>query len=132
MSMAHSLEVRVPYLDHRLLEFAARPSRRELKLRGMERKHLLKRAVRDLLPASFFSRRKMGFSAPLTVWFRNELRDFVEAVLSRDAVERAGVLRYDAVRHVLDRHYARKANNDNVIWALVMFGLWHASYVETR
>ena len=129
VSMAHSLELRVPYLDHRLLEFGATIPP-ELKLRGMERKHLLKRAVRDLLPESFFSRRKMGFSAPLAVWFRNELRDFVEGVLSRDAVERAGVLRYDAVRDVLDRHYARKANYDNVIWALVMFGLWHASYVE--
>lgn len=131
VSMAHSLELRVPYLDHRLLEFAATvpPG---LKLRGMERKHLLKRAVRDLLPASFFRRRKMGFSAPLAVWFRNELRDYVEGVLSREAIERAGVLRYGAVRDILDRHYARKANYDNVIWALVVFGLWHARYVEAR
>ncbi|HEX2485071.1 MAG TPA: asparagine synthase (glutamine-hydrolyzing) [Myxococcota bacterium] len=128
VSMAHSLEVRVPYLDHRLLEFAARipPA---LKLRGMERKHLLKRAVRDLLPESFFKRRKMGFSAPLAVWFRGELRGFVEDVLSPQAVADAGLLRYDAVRRILDDHYARRANHDNVIWALVALALWRASYV---
>jgi asparagine synthase (glutamine-hydrolysing) len=131
VSMAHSLELRVPYLDHRLLEFAATIPP-ELKLRGMERKHLLKRAVRDLLPESFFTRRKMGFSAPLAVWFRSELRGFVEDVLSRSAVERAGLLRYDAVRRILDDHYARRANYDNVIWALVVLGLWHASYLEGR
>ena len=50
-------------------------------------------------------------------------------MLSRDAVEAAGILRYDAVRRLLDDHYARRANYDNAIWALVVFGLWHASYV---
>ena len=77
--MAHSLEVRVPFLDHELLEFAARIPP-EYKLRGMERKHVLRRAVRDLLPASFFDRRKMGFSAPLAVWFRDDLREFRPAM----------------------------------------------------
>jgi asparagine synthase (glutamine-hydrolysing) len=68
----------------------------------MERKHLLKRAVRDLLPESFFERRKMGFSAPLAVWFRGELRDYVEDVLARPTIESSGVFRYDAVRRILD------------------------------
>ena len=123
MSMAHSLEVRVPFLDHELLEFAARiPA--ALKLRRMERKHLLKRAVRDLLPEDFFTRRKMGFSPPLTVWFRGELRPFLEDVLSQRRIEDAGVFRYTAVRRILDDHYARRANYDNQIWALVTFMTW--------
>ena len=127
--MAHSLEVRVPYLDHRLLEFAARiPA--QLKLRRMERKHLLKRAVRDLLPESFFHRRKMGFSAPLAVWFREELRDYVEDVLARPAIEAGGVFRYEAVRRILDDHFARRANYDNLIWALLVFALWQADYLR--
>jgi asparagine synthase (glutamine-hydrolysing) len=131
VSMAHSLEVRVPYLDHRLLEFAARiPA--PLKLRRLDRKHLLKRAVRDLLPDSFFHRRKMGFSAPLAVWFRDELRDYVEDVLSASAVASAGVFRYDAVRRILDDHYTRRANHDNLIWALLAFALWHADYFGNR
>jgi asparagine synthase (glutamine-hydrolysing) len=131
VSMAHSLEVRVPYLDHRLLEFAARiPA--ALKLRRLERKHLLKRAVRDLLPESFFHRRKMGFSAPLAVWFREELRGYVEDVLARPAIEAGGVFRYDAVRRILDDHYARRANYDNLIWALLVFALWQADYLRGR
>ena len=62
--------------------------------------------MRDLLPDSFFRRRKMGYSAPLAVWFREELRDYVEDVLSPSAVASAGVFRYDAVRRVLERHGA--------------------------
>jgi asparagine synthase (glutamine-hydrolysing) len=129
ISMAHSLEVRVPFLDHELLEFAARipPG---YKLRGMERKHVLKRAVADLLPESFFRRRKMGFSPPLTVWFRNELRSFVEDTLSESAIRRAGVFRFPAVRRLLDAHFARQGNYDNQIWALVTFMLWYREYLE--
>lgn len=129
ISMAHSLEVRVPFLDHELLEFAARipPA---YKLRRMERKHILKRAVADLLPREFFRRRKMGFTPPLTVWFRNELRDFVEDTLNKSAISQTGVFRYDAVRQILDAHFDRRANFDNQIWALITFTLWHERYLE--
>jgi asparagine synthase (glutamine-hydrolysing) len=128
MSMAHSLEVRVPFLDHELLEFAARlpPS---YKLRGLERKHILKRAVRDLLPESFFRRRKMGFSPPITVWFRNQLRPFAEDTLSESAIGEGGVFRYAAVRRLLDAHFARRANYDNQIWALITFMLWQREHL---
>jgi asparagine synthase (glutamine-hydrolysing) len=128
MSMAHALEVRVPYLDHRLLEYAATIPPR-LKLKGMERKHLLKRAVADLLPASVLDRGKMGFSVPLTVWFRSELRSFVEDVLSQGAVRDVGVFHYPAVRRLLDEHFALRANHDNQIWALLTFMLWHRAYL---
>ena len=128
--MAHSLEVRVPFLDHKLLEFAARipPG---YKLRRMERKHILRRAVRDLLPKSFFERRKMGFSPPMTVWFRGELRSFVEDTLSETAINDAGVFQYAGVRSLLDDHFARRANYDNQIWALIVFMLWHGDYIAS-
>ena len=128
MSMAHSLEVRVPFLDHHLLEFAATipPG---WKLRGMERKHILKEAVKDLLPPAFLRRRKMGFSLPLTVWFRNELRPYVEDVLSERAIRDAGVFNYPAVRAILDDHFSRRANHDGQIWALIMFTTWHDAYI---
>jgi asparagine synthase (glutamine-hydrolysing) len=130
MSMAHSLEVRVPYLDHPLLEFAARipPS---LKLRGMQRKHILKRAVADLLPPGFLTRRKMGFSLPLAVWFRNELRPWVEDILSERAIREAGVFRYEAVRRVLDDHFAHRASYDNQIWGFVTFMTWYRDYIAS-
>jgi len=128
MSMAHSLEVRVPFLDHRLLEFAACIPPRH-KLAGMQLKHVLRRAVADLLPPDFFRRRKMGFSAPLGLWFREDLRDFVEDTLSREAIARTGTFRYAAIRGILDDHYARRANYDNQIWALITFTLWHQDYI---
>jgi asparagine synthase (glutamine-hydrolysing) len=128
MSMAHSLEVRVPFLDHKLLEFAARiPA--HYKLRGMKLKNVLKVAVRDLLPEDFFTRRKMGFSAPIAVWFREELRPFVEETLSPEALRRVGVFRPEAVRAILDQHFERRANHDNVIWALLSFMVWHERYI---
>ncbi len=128
MSMAHALEVRVPFLDHVLLEYAATIPP-ELKLRGSERKHILKRAVADLLPPSVLDRRKMGFSVPLTIWFRNELRSFLEDVLSEEAVRAAGVFHYPHVRRVLDEHFSRRANHDNQIWGLLTFMLWHRDYI---
>ncbi len=105
MSMAHSLEVRVPFLDHRLLEYAATIPP-ELKLRGMERKHILKRAVRDLLPPEILNRRKMGFSVPLTVWFRGELRRSSRTCSPspRFATWASSTIRQ--VRRVLDDHFA--------------------------
>jgi asparagine synthase (glutamine-hydrolysing) len=128
ISMAHSLEVRVPFLDHQLLEYAATIPP-ELKLKGMERKHILKLAVADLLPPELLNRKKMGFSVPLTVWFRHELRPFVEEVLSERAVREVGVFHYPAVRRVLDDHFAMRGNLDNQIWGLMTFMLWHQDYI---
>jgi len=129
ISMAHSLEVRVPFLDHELLEYAATIPP-ELKLRGMEKKYLLKQAVSDLLPASILNRRKMGFSVPLTVWFRRELRPYVEEVLSAEAIQQVGIFDHGAVRRLLDDHFALRANLDNQIWGLITFMLWHQDYID--
>jgi len=130
ISMAHSLEVRVPFLDHKLLEFAARIPPR-YKIKGMRLKHVLKQSVADLLPDGFLERRKMGFSAPIAVWCRNELREFSEDTLSRSAIERAGVFKYSAVRRILDDHFERRANNDNQIWALISFTRWYDEYISS-
>jgi asparagine synthase (glutamine-hydrolysing) len=130
VSMAHSLEVRVPFLDHELLELAARIPARH-KISGLERKYVLKRAVRDLLPDDFFTRRKMGFSAPTAVWFREGLRDFVEDTLDEKAIVEAGVFEPGAVRRILDDHQSRRANHDNAIWALLTFAIWHREYIST-
>jgi asparagine synthase (glutamine-hydrolysing) len=95
----------------------------------MEKKYILKRAVADLLPPAAMNRRKMGFSVPLTVWFRSELRPFLEEVLSARAVQEAGVFAYPAVRRLLDEHFALRANHDNQIWGLLTFMLWHRDYL---
>jgi asparagine synthase (glutamine-hydrolysing) len=131
ISMAHSLEVRVPFLDHVLLEYAATIPP-ELKLHRMERKAVLKRAVAPMLPPGFLKRRKMGFSAPIAVWFRDALRPFVEDTLSERAIRDAGVFRYPTVRRILDDHFSRRVNADNQIWALITFTLWHQEYIASR
>jgi asparagine synthase (glutamine-hydrolysing) len=94
----------------------------------MRLKHVLKEVARDLLPESFIDRRKMGFSAPLAVWFRGELRGWVEEVLAPTELARAGVFRPEAVRALLDRHFDRSANLDNQIWALIAFTVWHREH----
>jgi asparagine synthase (glutamine-hydrolysing) len=71
----------------------------------------------------------MGFSVPLTVWFRKELRTFVEDVLSPAAIQDAHVFHYPAVRRLLDDHFACRENHDNQIWGLITFMLWHREYL---
>ncbi len=127
--MRHSLEVRVPYLDHVVLElFAQIPP--ELKLRGMEKKYLLKQIGYKLLPREVVDRPKKGFSVPLTVWFRDELKGFVEYVLSKKNVERTGLFNYEEVRRILDDHFSRRANFDNQIWALLNLVRHHQLYFQ--
>ncbi len=127
--MRHSLEVRVPHLDDIVLElFAQIPP--ELKLRGMEKKYLLKQIAYKLLPREVIDRPKKGFSVPLTVWFRGELKGFVEYVLSKKNVERTGLFNYEEVRRILDDHFSRRANLDNQIWALLNLVRHHQLYFQ--
>jgi asparagine synthase (glutamine-hydrolysing) len=128
MSMAHSLEIRVPFLDYVLLEFMAKVPP-EYKLKGFSKKHFLKYAFRGILPANIIRRRKQGFSVPLALWFRNDLRHFVEQILSKTRVERTGFLKYEGIRSTLDDHFGFKRNNHAQIWALLVFVLWHEAHV---
>jgi len=130
-SMAHSLEVRSPFLDHEVVEFAARLPV-DLKLRGETSKYLLKRALASRLPADVLERRKMGFGVPIEYWLRHELRDFSrDVLLGRRATER-GVFEPAAVERLLDEHAAAKPNRHTEIWALLMLELWHQAFIDRR
>lgn len=123
LSMAHSVEVRPPFLDHRLIEFAATiPG--ALKIRNGREKHILKEAVRGLIPQEVIDRRKEGFVLPVDHWLLNNLRDMVEKTLAPERLAAHGLLRPEAVRALLDAHYARAANHGPRIWNLMMFQLW--------
>jgi asparagine synthase (glutamine-hydrolysing) len=129
MSMAHSLEVRAPFLDHELLEFAATiPS--HLKLRGMTKKYLLKQAFAPLLPAEVLTRKKKGFSIPLAVWFRGALKPFLLDWLGEARIKRLGVFDERAVAALIAEHMDHRENHENKLWALLMFVIWHALYME--
>jgi asparagine synthase (glutamine-hydrolysing) len=125
--MAHSLEARVPILDPVVAELAfALPTR--LKVRGLEKKRLLRRAVAPLLPRAILEGKKRGFSAPIGNWLRNELQPLAREVLSPADLRRQGFFEPDAVTRLLDEHAARRADNSRKIWAVLTFALWFDRY----
>lgn len=128
MSMAASIESRVPFLDHKLVEFTAKlPAR--MKLRGRETKWILREAMRDRLPAEILNRPKMGFPVPVGRWFRGEFRHIVdEYVLSEQALER-GIFNADFVREIAARHNAGE-NHDERLWFLVNFEMWQRQFID--
>jgi len=128
LSMAHSVEVRPPFLDHRLAEFAATlPG--SLKIRGGRVKHILKEAVKDLLPADLLARPKEGFIMPINEWLLSKLKSYVQATLAPERLARHGLFRISAVEALLDEHYSQRANRGNQIWNILMLQLWWERYV---
>ncbi|HQX56375.1 MAG TPA: asparagine synthase (glutamine-hydrolyzing) [Pyrinomonadaceae bacterium] len=128
MSMAASIESRVPFLDHKLVEFAARMPR-EMKLRGNTTKWILREAMKGILPAEILDRPKMGFPVPVGNWFRGEFKHIVEEyVLSPRTIER-GIFDERFVRALVARHQAGE-NHDERIWALVNFEIWQRRFFD--
>jgi asparagine synthase (glutamine-hydrolysing) len=126
MSMANSLEVRAPFLDYRIIEFAARlPS--AWKIQGNRKKIILKRAFGQLLPDRILHRQKHGFTVPLDAWFRGELREMGEASLLGSAAL-AQYLDLHEVGRVWREHQSGAANHGSVLWSLLMFALWQQEY----
>lgn len=127
VSMAHSLEVRVPFLDREVVDFFSRVPA-EMKLRRGKKKYLLKRAAETLLPRSVIYRPKKGFSLPLAVWFRGPLKAYTEAVLDERKLAGGGLLRPPYVRRLLDEHCSGRANHEEKIFALLSFVTWQRIY----
>jgi len=129
MSMAHSLEVRVPLLDHRLVEWMSQvPSSQ--KVHGLNLKYLFKRVARELLPAAIVDRRKAGFHVPIPGWLKNELRPLVEEQLGPSVLARQEIFDPAYVQRLLADHRAGRNNYSRNIWGLLMFGLWYDHYIE--
>ena len=131
MSMAASLEARVPLLDHRLVEFAATLPPR-MKVKGVARKYLLKKVARDLLPAPILERPKKGFPIPMGSWLRSGAREFARDLLSPATVERRGLFSPTVVARLLDEHEAGTAQHGPVLWALLSVELWHRVFVDQQ
>lgn len=129
VSMANSLEVRSPFLDHKLVEFAAQiPS--SLKLKGLTTKYILKQALRKLLPKEIIQRRKEGFGVPVSRWFQNEIRDYTyNLLLSKPSIER-GYFRPEAIKEMLNEHASGKIDHGQRIWVLLNFELWHQAFID--
>ncbi len=129
MSMATSLEARVPFLDHRLVDFAfTLPG--AWKWQGGRGKHILRDAFGDALPASVTRRAKAGFPVPIARWFREDLKDFVADTLLGDSVGRRGVLNPVEVRRMVEAHAAGRRDYRREIWTLLNLELWYRIFID--
>jgi asparagine synthase (glutamine-hydrolysing) len=123
MSMAHSLEVRPPFLDHRIAEFAARLPE-DLKIHGSELKFVLRELMKDKLPAAIMKRGKEGFDIPAHHWMRTTLRSLLTETLSESNVRASGLFHWPQVELVLRAHLERRANLGYHLWGLLILFLW--------
>jgi len=129
MSMAASIESRVPFLDHPLVEFAARlPDR--MKLRGMTTKYVLRQAMRDHLPPEILSRKKMGFPVPVGAWFRGAFRPLLDEFVLGDRALSRGLFEPAALRALVGRHVVAGENHSERLWALVTLEMWQRIFLD--
>jgi asparagine synthase (glutamine-hydrolysing) len=123
ISMAHSLEARPPFLDPRIVDFAARlPD--SMKIRGLKSKYVLRHLMKDKLPHKVLSRRKIGLDIPIHDWFRGPLRDFLLDTLSKDSINQTGLFHWPAISGMLDAHLKRKVNVGYHLWGLMILMIW--------
>lgn len=128
-SMANSLEVRCPFLDHKFMEFVASIPF-EYKLNGRIKKYVLKKAFSGIIPEEIFSRRKTGFGIPASRWFRHDLKEYIsDVLLSRKSLER-GYFKPDAIKTLLSKHVSGRVDHSNKLWTLLMLELWFREFID--
>lgn len=130
-SMSVSLEARSPFLDHRLMEFAASIPEK-MKLRRLTTKYLLKRVLKKIVPEENLTRSKMGFGVPIGYWFRGTMQPFLrETVLSSKALAR-GLFKPEAVRAIIDEHVENRIDHSHRLWTLLMLELWFNRFIDSH
>jgi asparagine synthase (glutamine-hydrolysing) len=129
-TMTHSLEARVPYLDHRFVEFCARLSPAQ-KIRGTTHKHILKRVAGRYLPAAIVHRGKQGFVMPLTEWLAGRLRHELDEHLGPGGLARRGLFREGALERLQDEHRRGRRNHAGRLWALLILERWFRRYAPS-
>lgn len=128
MSMAASIESRVPFLDHKLIEYTATMPER-MKLRGSTTKYVLRESMKNVLPAPILSRSKMGFPVPIGAWFRGPYRHIVEEYVTSDRALSRGIFNADYVRNLVERHQVGEDHTER-LWSLVNFEIWQRQFLE--
>lgn len=128
-SMANSLEVRCPFLDHEFVSLAVSIPN-SLKLRNGESKYILKKAFAKVLPDRILKRKKMGFSIPIDRWFRTDLKEFSEEILLHDRRNVDSFFNRSFLKHLLDSHASGENNHGTLLWLLLNFVLWHRMFIE--
>lgn len=131
MSMLHSLEVRVPFLDHKFVEFCARiPA--EMKVKWLKKKYLLRKAVGPMLPREVVTHRKQGFVGPMAQWLKTDLKNTVLEKLNEASLAKHGLLNWNTVDRILKEHFSGKEIHDRLIWSILIFQAWYEMYIEKK
>jgi asparagine synthase (glutamine-hydrolysing) len=127
--MANSLEARSPFLDHHVIEFAASLPE-NLKLRGLTTKYILKRVLKQLLPAENLKRPKQGFGVPVGHWLRGGMQGFLRDTLLSDRFARRNLFRPDEVRRMVELHTRGERDYTSQLWTLLMLELWFERFID--
>ena len=131
MSMAVSLEVRSPLLDHKLIEFMATVPTR-LKLKGLTTKYILKKSVDHLLPKEIIHRNKQGFSAPIASWMKHELKSQVGDYLLSENSQSRNYFDQEYIKRLINDHQNGRSDFTRKIWALLSFEVWHRTFLNGK
>lgn len=129
MSMAHSLETRVPMTDNEVTAFMSRVSPR-FKLPGLKTKYIMRRALRGILPAAILKKKKVGLEMPYSAWFKNELKDLLLSYCDAKRISETGLFRPEAVKSLIAEHLANRCDHGRALWGLVNFMVWHELYIR--
>jgi asparagine synthase (glutamine-hydrolysing) len=129
MSMATSVESRVPFLDHKLVEFTSGLPQR-LKLRGWTTKYVLRESMKGLLPEAILSRPKMGFPVPIGAWFRGAYSSVIDEYVLSDRALSRGIFSPEFVRSLVARHQTGGENHSERLWALMNFEIWQRQFFD--
>lgn len=129
MTMATSVEARVPFLDHHLVEFAMSLPR-HMKIRDGETKYILKRALKGVIPDRIINRRKQGFGAPINQWMLDRMGNFVEHTLLNSPLRKRGLFDYDFIARLMTDHRAGRMNYSFFLWSLLNLSLWYERWID--
>jgi asparagine synthase (glutamine-hydrolysing) len=129
MSMAASIESRVPFLDHKLVEYTSLLPER-LKLRGWTTKYILRRSMKDVLPETILKRRKMGFPVPVGAWMRGAHTHVLDEFVTGERALARGLFDEKFVRRIVNLHRAGTEDHTERLWALVNFEMWQRRFID--
>ena len=127
MSMKNSLEVRVPFLDHRLVEMAFQMPG-SLKLKNGKTKYILKETFKDLLPPSIYRRPKAGFEVPISRWLKNDLKFMIDQYLDENRIRQQGIFDHKIIKRLVGQHLSGKTDTSWMLWNLIVFQSWYDNY----
>jgi asparagine synthase (glutamine-hydrolysing) len=131
MSMAHGLEVRVPFLDGELVEFVARLPF-DLKIRALTSKYILKKTFKSYLPRKIFKQRKQGFTIPISAWLRKDLGDVVQKLLLSNRFVNRGYFNKKFIQSMLEAHRSGQQDMGHRLWGLAVFEVWARLYLDKK